>query len=314
MNFWAIFRQTVFLGILGIFLISCSAGIQQVTTAQADSLQVAPKIPDKNAVVVLLTGEISRSWVERVQPYFKNPQYTTIILWIESGGGGASTAQLVSHDLEVLKKKYKKTLFIFSEYVLASGAYFIACTGEEIVTAPTAVVGAIGVYVDRIDVSKNFDHQGIKHNYIASHPNKLFGIPAVPMTVEEYIFWQIFVTNKYHIFLGYVWSNRYESITNAYIARDTLTAHLPIRQQWAEAFKYFQKSVATGMMYDAFSAYESGLVDRVLYFDVYIHFLQQNGYTIYNTSDEVITDLYTDPEENKSNKGIHRFSTREKND
>ncbi len=67
-----------------------------------------------------------------------------IVVNIESPGGYVHTYGLAAAQLERIKKQGCK-LTICVDKVAASGGYLMACTGDQILAAPFAIVGSIGV-------------------------------------------------------------------------------------------------------------------------------------------------------------------------
>lgn len=290
--------------LMSLIFISCGQpALLNNTTKNSDSLnstlQIIEKVPEYKAVVIKLEGPVSEKWITTIQPFFEDTLYNALILWIESPGGTITDTKIVAHKLEFLKTKYNKHLFIYTEQLLASGAYWISCVADEIIAAPSAEVGSIGVYVVRINAQKYYENIGLKIYYIASDSNKVLGNDASELTPAEREHWEKIIRNLHYQFMSFVWEHRAQVLVNAYIFRTGLTT----KTQWTEeelANLQIQtqiefRIIADGSIYDNESAYLYGLIDRYMYFDALVQLLNKQHYTVYNVSGNKIIDLYVEP-------------------
>ncbi len=296
--------------ILNIFISGCSIiGKAPTSTSSADSVNLTYDIGAENAVmynavVVRVEGEVSEKWVEITKPYFENPEYAAIILWIDSPGGSVTATKIVAHKLQFLKEKYHKHLYVFTEKLLASGAYWIACVADEIIAAPSAQAGSIGVYMVRIDARKYYFDIGIQLYFITSHPNKVRGNNASEMTPEEQKHWQELVDKLYYEFMAFVWEHRALQLVSSYIILNDIS-----QKQYKEELSQILfnaqlqfVSVADGSLYDNKDAYLFGLIDRYMYFDEFVNLLNSWKYIVYNIDGDEITDLYYESKIEKNSK------------
>lgn len=97
----------------------------------------------------------------------------TIILTHSSPGGQAQMAFDCANSLRDLCDEANVRLISYVETMSASAAYLIACTSDEIVCHPEAMVGSIGAMVAIVDRSKAMADAGIKPIFLSSTPGKI---------------------------------------------------------------------------------------------------------------------------------------------
>lgn len=259
-----------------------------------DSTMVEIAQPPKTAVVIKFSGIVSEDWAVDFEKAISNPKYNLIVLWIESPGGKLATTKLLSHKLKAYQKKYDKPVYVYSERLLASGAYWVASTFDSIYISPAGYTGSIGVYMLRIGAREFYKKWGLTLHFIASDSTKVMGNDASEMKDWERKYWQWLIDIAHVEFMNYVWRHRKVQLCNSYkilqrhnvsTMEDTIMVAAQFRQ------------IANGLLYDNKFAYRFGLVDGVMYFDNFIKMLQTGGYTIITTNGEIIKDFY--PAEHK---------------
>jgi len=100
--------------------------------------------------VIHFHGDIKASDVESLREMVTavlltaNPEQDHVLVKLESGGGMVHAYGLASSQLQRLRDaKIKLTVAI--DKVAASGGYMMACVADEIIAAPFAIIGSIGV-------------------------------------------------------------------------------------------------------------------------------------------------------------------------
>ena len=262
-----------------------------ISNHKAGSLSAELSIPvqSKTAIIVPLSGVVSGNWAIDVENALKNPQCALVVLWIESPGGGVTETLLLTHKLKVFQKKYNKSIYVYSERILASGAYWVASTFEKIVISPAGHAGSIGVYMVRADYSDLYDMLGLKYHYIASDSTKVMGNNATPMKDWERDYWQWAISSIHNVFMNHVWTYRSTQLINAYKFRNLVG--VKTRQDTLSAANQFRQ-IANGSLYNAKYSVLAGLVDEVMYFDEFMEVLQSNGYITMTIKGKVIDDFY----------------------
>jgi len=251
---------------------------------------IGPESPGpKTAVVVPLFGEVSESWANNVEKALKDPQNDLVVLWIESPGGGVMETKILTHKIQAYQKTYNKPIYVYSERILASGAYWVAATFDKIIVSPASYSGSIGVYLERDDVSDYYLKQGVKINFIASDSTKVIGNPAIPMKNWERVHWQKEIKQAFLNFMAHVWYYRQNKLILAYDIRNgKLTNTYKDTVSAATQFRF----IANGLVYDAQHSLAYGLVDQIMYFDEFVKSLQSKGYKVVTLKGTEILDFY----------------------
>jgi protease IV len=94
-----------------------------------------------------LEGGISNSmeFVLSLKKYLAAPNVKGLLLRINSGGGAPAASWHIYNELVHFRKF--KPVVVLVENMAASGAYWAACGGNIIITAPVAELGSIGAYL-----------------------------------------------------------------------------------------------------------------------------------------------------------------------
>ena len=120
--------------------------------------------------LIKLTGSISSEndfSYDKVAPVlqaaFKDILSKGVIIQINSGGGSAVQSSLIYNEIVRLKKKYHKTVIAVGHDLLASGAYYIACSADKIYVNPNTIAGSIGVVTESYGVVELAKKIGIEN-------------------------------------------------------------------------------------------------------------------------------------------------------
>lgn len=108
-----------------------------------------------------------------------------VILRINSPGGTVTASDIMYREVHHFKEDSKKPVIVLMGDVAASGGYYLACAGDEIMAHPTTITGSIGVIIQTINFSEGMKRIGIKADAIVSGPNKKMGSPFEPMPEEH---------------------------------------------------------------------------------------------------------------------------------
>jgi len=238
------------------------------------------------AVIVKLIGPVDASWITTIKQAFEVSNCGLVILWLESPGGGVADTKILAHQIDVLKVKYKKTLWVFSERWMMSGAYWLACSADSIFVSPAGMCGSIGVYMERIDASKMDGAAGVKHIIIRSGDLKAAGNPHMPAAPQEILFFASQVQQLYIEFIEYIYKQRTAQLYQAYFI-----THGEFSKTGNDVVKFLIQ-IADGRSYFAREALDLGLIDGIFYFDELVYWLKDKGYKVYTVSGIEINDLW----------------------
>jgi protease-4 len=123
--------------------------------------------------------------VPALQDAFSDTQAKGVILDINSGGGTPVQASIIHDEVMKLKKHYRKKVIVVGEDMMASGAYYVAVSGDKIYVNPNTVTGSIGVIMQGfgfVDVMKKV---GVDRRVYASGENKDRLDPFLPQTPQD---------------------------------------------------------------------------------------------------------------------------------
>jgi signal peptide peptidase SppA len=128
-----------------------------------------------------------------------DPKVGTIILDIDSPGGSVAGAPEFARDVREAAKK--KRVIAQAEYGMCSAAYWAGACATEIVAAPSAHVGSIGVYSMHEDLSAALEKLGVKVTFVSAGKYKIDGNPAEPLSPDARARMQTKVDYAYDLFV-----------------------------------------------------------------------------------------------------------------
>lgn len=134
--------------------------------AEKDSAENADEQKEKGRIFVLdFDGDVEASAVENLREEISAiisvaDEGDSVILRLESPGGMVHAYGLAASQLTRIKDA-RLELVIIVDQVAASGGYMMACVADQIIAAPFAVLGSIGVVAEL----PNF-HRLLKHNKV----------------------------------------------------------------------------------------------------------------------------------------------------
>lgn len=142
----------------------------------------------------------------------------TVVLDINSPGG--SVAGNPEFAAEVMRARTKKPIIAQAQYTMGSAAYHLGAAATEIVAAPSARVGSIGVYAMHNDLSAALEKVGVKRRYISAGEGKVDGNEAGPMSAEAEARMQATVDDAYAQFVANVVKGRGAGMTADRVRKD----------------------------------------------------------------------------------------------
>lgn len=287
-------RFTLILTVLTVLIVliwGCGPCQKIDTVRKVQKVKEEPKVKEIevssypcDVVVVKESGLISQSWALDVEKAAMQSNCAIVVLWMESPGGYVSDAVLLSHNLALVRKTYGKPIYVYSEYMIASGAYWAAVEADSIFVAPSSWVGSIGVYVERADFTKNDSLSGTFYYYFYGGMYKMQGHPHVKITVEEIQQNMAEIAVIYNDFIVQVGLKRFGQFGK-------LLKHYGFTNDTSSVLLYSSR-MANGKLFSAKDSFASGLVDGVLYFDEFCARLREQGYEIRKLDGTKIETLY----------------------
>jgi len=135
---------------------------------------------EKHTALVTLEGEISSSSMANaldinssLTAAFENENSAGVVLRINSPGGSPVQAGMMNDEIHRLRKLYpSKPLYVVVEDICASGGYYVAVAGDQILVDKASLVGSIGVIMEGFGFTGLMDKLGVTRRMITAGFNK----------------------------------------------------------------------------------------------------------------------------------------------
>lgn len=106
-----------------------------------------------------------------------------IMLAIDSPGGAVDGVQALADQIYAVRGK--KPIVAMADGQMCSAAYWLGSQADQIMAAPDAVVGSIGVYATTADVSRAAKNEGVEVTVVRNGKHKGAGTPGTQMTDDQ---------------------------------------------------------------------------------------------------------------------------------
>ena len=160
--------------------------------------------------VIELEGIISdsREFVDELKDYGNRPAVKSVVLRINSPGGGVAASQEIYEAVKKFRSTSKKKVIVSMGSVAASGGYYIACGADKIFANPGTITGSIGVIAEWYNYGDLLQWAKMQNVVIKSGTFKDAGSATRPLTEEEKVYFQSLIGNMYNQFVTAVASGR----------------------------------------------------------------------------------------------------------
>jgi len=163
-----------------------------------------------------------------------DPHVKAIVFRIDSPGGSPLASETIRHALE----QVKKPIIISMGSAAASGGYWIALPGSQIVAQPATLTGSIGAMGGKFVLAGLFEKLGIHWGRVSTHENATLGSfsdPYTPLQQAQVDLW-------------------IQQIYDAFVSRVSKSRHMTPEQV---------EKVARGRVWTGEQAFALGLVDHL---------------------------------------------------
>jgi signal peptide peptidase SppA len=162
---------------------------------------VGPISPRPTLLELLFGYGTSTSSVgAQVKALVADPSVKAIVLDVDSPGGSVFGVQELAE--VILAAREVKPVIAVANHLMASAAYWIGAAASEVVAAPSAMVGSVGVVVVHMDESKMLEKIGVKPTFVTAGKYKAEGDPAQPLSEDAKARLQEMVDQYYAAFTG----------------------------------------------------------------------------------------------------------------
>jgi protease-4 len=176
-----------------------------------------------------------------------------VVVRINSPGGTVTASDIIYERLMRFKAERNAPVIVQMMDVAASGGYYSALAGDEIVASPTTVTGSIGVIFTSVSAEGLMDKIGVRNQTVTSGKMKDIGSPLKNMTPAERQVLESLIGDMQERFVGLVLQRR-----------PTLTEQM-------------KTEMVDGRVFSADQALAGGLVDSIGYLDSTIELAKQRA-------------------------------------
>lgn len=131
-----------------------------------------------------------------------------VAIVVNSPGGSPVQSRLISKRIRDLADQHDKPVLVFVEDAAASGGYFIAVAGDEILVDPSSIVGSIGVIMASFGFVGAIDKLGIERRVHTAGRNKSTLDPFLPEKPEDVDRIKQFELDIHQVFIDHVKAGR----------------------------------------------------------------------------------------------------------
>jgi protease IV len=185
-----------------------------------------------------------RSIVEKAEI---DDEIKALLIKMNSPGGTVTASDIIFHLLKTYKDKRKVRIYIQVMDLAASGGYYIAMAGDEIIAHPTSLIGSIGVIALKVNLQELMTKIGVSWEIVKSGDKKDFMSPFRSFTKEERELFQGAIDRLHNRFVTLIAKNR---------------SALDMSQV---------QSLADGRVFDAEQAKDLKLIDHIGYVTDTVH-------------------------------------------
>ena len=132
---------------------------------------------------------------------------SAVVLRIDSPGGSAFTAEILSEQIDALRDAGKPVVASMSS-VAASGGYWIAASGDRILADPATVTGSIGIFGMLPTYQRTVATVGIAVDGVGTTPWSGQLRPDREMSAEAKELFQLVINDGYRDFIAHVGARR----------------------------------------------------------------------------------------------------------
>ena len=128
-----------------------------------------------NLQKISLVGPIldATSIVEQLDEARENKEVKGVLFSIDSPGGAVAPSVEIAYAVKRLREV--KPVVVYAAGIMASGGYYSAIWGNEIIANPGSMIGSIGVIMEGADISELMEKVGVKTQVVHAGTYKQVG-------------------------------------------------------------------------------------------------------------------------------------------
>ncbi|MFZ2891328.1 signal peptide peptidase SppA [Sulfuricurvum sp.] len=159
-------------------------------------------ITPHNLQKITLTGPIldATPIVEQIDEAGENDDVKGVLFSIDSPGGAVAPSVEIAYAIKRLSEK--KPTVVYAAGIMASGGYYSAIWGNEIIANPGSMIGSIGVIIEGADVSGLMEKVGVKTQVVHAGEYKQVGTMERQWSNIERAELEKVINGTYDLFVG----------------------------------------------------------------------------------------------------------------
>ena len=163
----------------------------------------------KRVGLVEIIGDIesSENVVDQLEHMRLDTSVRAVVLRLDSPGGGVAASQEIYEAVRKVRDADKPVVASMGG-VAASGAYYIACAADSIMSNPGTLTGSIGVIMSFPNTEELFRKVGVRFEVVKTGKFKDIGSLSRPMTPEERQLLQETLSSVYEQFVNAIAEGR----------------------------------------------------------------------------------------------------------
>jgi len=136
-----------------------------------------------------------------------------VAIVVNSPGGSPVQSRLISKRIRDLADENGKKVIVFVEDAAASGGYFIAVGGDEIIADPSSIIGSIGVISAGFGFVEAIEKLGVTRRVHTAGKSKSTLDPFLPEKAEDVERLKSFAADIHQVFIDHVKTRRFGKLT-----------------------------------------------------------------------------------------------------
>ncbi len=156
--------------------------------------------------------------VEEIYSAKNDDSIKGVLLNIDSPGGAVAPSIEISYAIKSLREK--KPIIVYGSGTMASGGYYSAIYGNEIIANPGSLVGSIGVIMQGVNMEGLLEIIGVKSQIIKEGKYKEIGTPMREWKDFERVELESITKETYDMFVNDVAKARKLDVSNASLYAD----------------------------------------------------------------------------------------------
>lgn len=159
-------------------------------------------ITPHNLQKITLTGPIldATTIIEQLDEARENKDVKGVLFSIDSPGGAVAPSVEIAYAVKRLREA--KPVVVYAAGIMASGGYYSAIWGNEIMANPGSMIGSIGVIMEGADISELMKKVGVKTQVVHAGTYKQVGTFDRPWSTIERAELDKVIRGTYELFVG----------------------------------------------------------------------------------------------------------------